>query len=218
MVDGGRRLRPKYATSLGPEQCGATGQWLYPATRCYKDPMSGRLDRHHLRETEIQRAVAQTAQVTKPVSCHAFRHSFATHLLEAGYDIRTVQELLGHRGVSTTMIHTHVLNKGGREVRIPLDGLAALGSLLTPVAAAVKGTLHDARLATRTKPTASAQITSASVAERAPHKIGWRSELRRRRLAGRPQHSICHRSRAGVRGIRAPCVARRERCRGRPDG
>ena len=82
--------------------------------------------RHHLHESVLQRAVKQAvadAGVAKRVSCHTFRHSFATHLLEDGYDIRTVQELLGHRDVNTTMIYTHVLNRGGRGVRSPIDRL-----------------------------------------------------------------------------------------------
>ncbi len=88
------------------------------------DPRDGSERRHHLDEKVLQRAVraaAQEAGLAKPVSPHTLRHSFATHLLEAGYDIRTVQELLGHKDVTTTQIYTHVLNRGGRGVRSPLD-------------------------------------------------------------------------------------------------
>jgi integron integrase len=98
-------------------------QYLFPSDRLSSDPRSGLLHRHHIDESGLQKAVRQAAQragLTKPVSCHTFRHSFATHLLESGYDIRTVQELLGHADVRTTMIYTHVLNRGGLAVRSPL--------------------------------------------------------------------------------------------------
>jgi site-specific recombinase XerD len=94
------------------------------------DPRAGVIRRHHLSPSSLQKAVrraARLAGIDKRVSCHTFRHSFATHLLEAGYDIRTVQELLGHKDVKTTMIYTHVLNRGGLAVRSPLDAAAGAG-------------------------------------------------------------------------------------------
>jgi integron integrase len=99
-------------------------QYVFPSGRLSRDPRSGVVRRHHISESGLQKAVKQTARLTginKRVTCHTFRHTFATHLLESSHDIRTVQELLGHKDVKTTMIYTHVLNRGAMAVRSPLD-------------------------------------------------------------------------------------------------
>jgi integron integrase len=114
--------------ALGAKYHNASTQWgwqyVFPSTGLCRDPYSGRPTRHHLHEKTVQRAVqiaVQKAGITQPASCHTLRHCFATHLLEAGYDIRTVQELLGHSDVKTTMIYTHVMGKGAKAVKSPLD-------------------------------------------------------------------------------------------------